>query len=368
MPSKEYIYKKMDFSNDCYLLKKGFVEAEITPEDKFKIEKPGTIFGAGELIVEKELGRFEMRHFAVKNIDGCEITNIPKNNLKQVLHKKNIIFNVAMQLTQNILELQKIVGKMEAEAGKEEQQEKELAVLYSDTIGVLQEKYEQTKFPWLDEVMKKYSESLLFMKGKAFSRFSGGIAEKLLGKENVDLSNFDAYAPIQKSFSSADKIMSNGDKPNKLYILCSGKLQVMKDGKVLSYIDKPGTIIGELYFFMNVDVTVDLVCDEDAVLIELDKKGKDATLSEEEIKMFHRIICTLSHQELVSCNTIAELQKNGAEQAVSKERMDLKNKILEYKNELKTLGNELKAMSDKYELEWVEDLSNDFQKKFKEII
>lgn len=352
-----YIYKKYDFAKECFILKEGDVSCEITETDNFTISSPNTIFGAGELIVEDELKRFETRHFAVKEGNNCKFQKVPKDNLIKLLNNQNIILNIARQICQNIKSLERIYLEKSNEINEEERLEKEYCKLYANVLNILIHHFEEMGFPWLEEVINQYKETLMFAKGKEFLKFSTEAPEKI-GNERVERIDYEKYSSLSTTFVAGDTIFSEDDEPNVCYVLQEGKLQIQKGGAIIFLIDKPGTMIGEVNFFLNQKRTLKVTAAEETKLIKIEKSKN---YSPEENSIYNKIICTLSHQELINCNSIEE--SNAMLNQGKKLQNKVTGKVMEYKQELKKLREEISSLNKKYEMDWIASLEDDLSQK-----
>ncbi len=67
------------------------------------------------------------------------------------------------------------------------------------------------------------------------------------------------------SLSAGDAIITEGEEPQKIYFLKSGRVEVLRDGMRISLIKTPGSVVGELSVFLQSKATADVVAVEDAV-------------------------------------------------------------------------------------------------------
>ena len=70
-------------------------------------------------------------------------------------------------------------------------------------------------------------------------------------------------------FSIGETILEEGDITNGWFILLSGKVGVFKRDLSVSEISKPGSVIGELGFLLNIPRTATLIAEEPTMLLHV---------------------------------------------------------------------------------------------------
>lgn len=120
---------------------------------------------------------------------------------------------------------------------------------------------------------------------------------------------------LTQKFKKGTKIFSRGEKANKLYIICSGKIKIFKntvDGKEqILYILSKGDFIGAFNLLKEDEFDFDAVALEDAHISTLEKKEFDKIiLTNPEItlkvleKAYERIMKVESLVERLSTNSL----------------------------------------------------------------
>lgn len=72
------------------------------------------------------------------------------------------------------------------------------------------------------------------------------------------------------AFSGGEEIIQQGSRPEKLYFLKSGKVEVVREDIRVSLIKTPGSVLGELSLLLDIDATATVRALEDATLFVSD--------------------------------------------------------------------------------------------------
>ena len=70
-----------------------------------------------------------------------------------------------------------------------------------------------------------------------------------------DIFNMPELEKCSEDISPGESLFLEGDETRDIYILVSGRLEVLKDNKILSEIDKPGSLVGEMSYLLETDRT-----------------------------------------------------------------------------------------------------------------
>lgn len=75
---------------------------------------------------------------------------------------------------------------------------------------------------------------------------------------------------LQKTFKRGATVISEGTSPNALYVLMSGRLNVLKEGILISQIKKRGEYIGEIAVLLNIAASATVKAETECALIEIE--------------------------------------------------------------------------------------------------
>jgi len=75
---------------------------------------------------------------------------------------------------------------------------------------------------------------------------------------------------LQKTFKRGSVVIKEGTSPNALYVLMSGRLNVIRDGIKISQIKKRGEYIGEIAVLLNIPASATVKAETECVLIEIE--------------------------------------------------------------------------------------------------
>src|SRR3972149_3569873 len=85
-------------------------------------------------------------------------------------------------------------------------------------------------------------------------------------KETIDFTHLPS---VRLYFSIGQTILTEGDPTNGWFVLLSGKVGVFKSDLSVAEISKPGTVIGELGFLLNIPRTATLIAQESTLLLHV---------------------------------------------------------------------------------------------------
>jgi NTE family protein len=86
---------------------------------------------------------------------------------------------------------------------------------------------------------------------------------------NSPTPDFSSLPSTRKYFNIGEIILSEGDATDGWYVLMSGRVGVFKSDLTVAEISKPGTVIGELGFLLNIPRTATLIAQEPTLLLHI---------------------------------------------------------------------------------------------------
>jgi len=129
------------------------------------------------------------------------------------------------------------------------------------------------------------------------------IAETVLGQDlSAEECELLSHAVNHRQLNKGEILFDEGAKDETLYILTSGKLEVLKmlGGETSISIDtlKPGTMTGELSFIDGAEHTMRLIAKQDSEVIMLKREAFEGLVEKEPLLTYHvmRSILRYSHQ------------------------------------------------------------------------
>lgn len=341
------VYEVMDNADSVYILQKGKLTFELSPKDRYTVEGKEIIFGAEEpLIASRNNSEEYFRFQTVLAEDEALIKKIPLDNLYRVIG----VYNIGYSITKNIARCLEITNRMyiakEKKLSGHEISAKEFARIYVDVIDALKDAFGNYRTTWLAEIIDRYSNSLVFAKGRAFREGSGRSDFKL---------DMDQLDDLTFNLKAGSILCEEGDAGEEMYILNRGNLQVFIGGKKVFDIFDPGTVIGEMALLLGAKrtATIKTVTDCNITIVkrenleEVAKSNKDFFL-----KMAANLGQRLEHNCMLIRETSSLLEESEYADTpeAPKERTSYK--------ELLTMLRELERYEIKYKNSWLSSILN----------
>ncbi len=341
------VYEVMDNADSAFILHKGKLMFELSPKDRYTVEGKEIIFGAEEpLIAHWNKAEEYFRFQTVYVDDSATIEKIPLNNLHKVIG----IYNIGYSITRNIARCLEITNRIYIEKEKKlsghEIAAKEYARIYVDVIDALKDAFGKYRIKWLVEIIERFSNSLVFAKGRAFKEGSGRSDFKLDMGQLEDLTF---------NLKAGSILCEEGDAGEEMYILNRGNLQVFVGGKKVFDIFEPGTVIGEMALLLGAkrSATIKTVTDSNITIVKRENLPEVARNNKD---FFMKMAANLSQRLEHNCMLIRETAEIMQENEYSdvpeapKERTSYK--------ELLTMIRELERCEIKYRNGWLSSILN----------
>ncbi len=83
------------------------------------------------------------------------------------------------------------------------------------------------------------------------------------------ITDFSQLPSVKLYFSIGETILTEGDVTDGWFVLLSGRVGVFKRDFSVAEISKPGTVIGELGFLLNIPRTATLIAQEPTMLLHV---------------------------------------------------------------------------------------------------
>jgi len=339
------IYEVMDIADSAYIMHSGKLTFFVSEDDRYSVEGKEIIFGAEEPLIARKMNREEYFRFQSAFADDDSIIEkIPLANLYRVIS----IYNIGYGITKNIAKYVEITNKMyvskEKKLSGQDMAAKEYAGIYVDVIDNLKNIQEQLKVSWLGQIIDRYSNSLVYTKGRAFRKSTGRSDLKF------QFEKLDEYTFTVKAGSI---LFEEGDKGHEMFIVNSGNLEVYIGGKKVADIHEPGSVIGEMALLLGErrTATVKTVTDCNITIV---KPENLKAFAENTKDFFLNMAANLGRRLEHNCSMIRETHDILLESQSSDKPLPPKERT-NYR-ELLCLLKELEQYEIKYKNQWMSDL------------
>ncbi|GMT49144.1 MAG: hypothetical protein IEMM0008_0683 [bacterium] len=349
--SDTYIYKQNDPSNKAYLLEKGTVTLELNETENFELKGPNLLFGFLETLLQEELGSCP-RLLSARIDSDSTCQEIPPVEIRWLLAQYESGFSICQTIAQTLIHLDTILIKKKDKLNKKERSGHECCKLYSEIVDKIGESYNAYRYPWLENLYSSMIVSVTYVKGKSFSSLN---VDPNKSTYETDFQQLDRYT---KSYLSGAYVCQQGDEGNELYILRRGKLKIYINNHPITEIDKPGTVIGEMIFFLGESRTASIQVIEDTSLAIIKKEDLEKILKDSP-NFLKTLATNIANRVFHHCNAIEKLNKDLVD-GVSNEPKE--------KEELKDLRTALSNLYMKHkDMGWLYELFEDLSTKMKEL-
>ena len=291
------VYEVMDVATTAFILRKGKLTFEVSPNDRYHVEGKEIIFGTEEPLIAIRDNRDEYYRFQTVHVDDdAKIEIIPLPNLLKLIG----IYNIGYSITKNIARCLQITNRMYINKQKNlsghEIASKEYARIYVDTIDALKKEFEKFKPVWLSELVERFSNSLTYAKGKAFKESSSSSDFKL---------DIEKLEDLTFNLKAGSILCEEGDPGDEMYILNRGNLQVYIGGKKVFDIFEPGTVMGEMALLLGErrTATIKTVTDCNITIV---KRENLMGIADNSVDFFLKIAVNLGQRQEHNCLLIRE--------------------------------------------------------------
>jgi CRP-like cAMP-binding protein len=339
------IYEAMDPADCAFIMHKGKLVFEISPNDRYHLEGKEIIFGSEEPLIARRFDMDQYFRFQSAYVESSSLVDkIPLENLYKVIS----IFNIGFGITKNIARFVEItnkiyVGKEKKLSGKDVTS-KEYALVYADTIDRLKDASRKVKNEWLKDVVDRYSNSLVYTKGEAFKR-SSPKTELKLGVSSLKEYTFNV--------SAGSILCEEGDLSNEMFILNRGLLEVSLGGKKVANISESGSVIGEMALLLGErrSATIKTISEANITIIKPENLSE---VARKDKNFFLNLASNMGKRLEHNCNIIRETDDLLAETDSLDTPLPPKERST-YK-ELLSFIRELERYELKYKNQWLADI------------
>ena len=341
------IYELMDIADSAYIMHSGKLILEISHMDRYYLEGNEIIFGAEEPLIAYKLNREDYFRFQTVYVeDRSSVEKIPLENLYKVISIYNIGYTIAKNIAKFVEITNKIFVKKEQEYYGKEMASKEYARLYVDIIDKLKAVYLKMKNKWLNEIIERYSDSLVFTKGLSF--------KKSAAKSDLKL-QMDELQDYTVNANAGAILCEEGDQGNEMFILNRGNLEVYIGGKKVTTIHEGGTVIGEMALLLGEKrtATIKALTDCNITIIKPENLKEIAQSNED---FFLNVSVNMGKRLEHNCGLIRETNELLVNSDVKGQHIPPKERT-NYR-EVLSLIDELEKFESKYKFEWLSEILN----------
>ncbi len=357
--SSEYIlFDKLDAPECAYMIKEGSVKVELTDDDHIEISGEKKIIGADTLILTHVDGLTHYREYRATSTEGSDYMPVEPEKLAELIAEFNAGFSITKDLSELLDKTNKIQAEKNKQIGKKEKLNQEYCKIFARTINKIRDIYSKKRFPWLEELAEKYIHSTTYEKGKSFATFDIETKLNLVSRE-LDEFNIE-YPP-------GSTICEQGDTGADMYILVSGRIQVIASGNPVAVIDTPGEFIGETALLLGQPRGATLKTLSETVLTVVRKKDLKRVW-EAKPDFLKNIAVTLSRRivnNALLVNDLNDMLKAKKEED-DKDSMPNVLKGHQYLDELTGLKNDLWKLKERVQMDWIYDLFLDLSQTMRE--
>lgn len=300
----EKIYTYMDEAQCAYLLRKGTLHFDIKEGELYKISGKNLIVGAGEIIMGLDTGAYYYRSYNLYKDNDAELDIVSPENLKKLIFKYSIGFNINTFLAQMIRITNKIMARRQSGLTDDGKAVQDISGAYYKITDSLLELGKKTRFPDIIELSEKMKSELIYETGKIYSQQKSSMQLEVKKEKLDEFSN--SYAPNSI-------ICEQGEEGNDMYILNQGRISVLINNNKVAEIEKPGTVIGEIALLLGEKRTATLKAINQVVLTVI-KKDNLQEFHDNNKEIFLKIAETLSHRIYNNFEIIRNIDKQVLEE------------------------------------------------------
>ncbi len=350
------IYEVMDFADTAYIMHEGKLTFEISPQDKYHLEGKEIIFGSEEPLIAYKSNVDEYFRFqTVYTEDESSVDKIPLKNLYKVISMYNIGFSITKNIAKFVEITNQIYINKEKKLSGKDMVSKEYARMYVDTIDKLKEVHEKLKIGWLNQVIERFSNSLVYTKGQAF--------KKSTSKSDLKVQT-DKLHEYTFNLKGGTILCEEDDIGNEMFILNRGNLEVYIGGKKVADINENGTVLGEMALLLGEkrSATIKTVTECNITIIKPENLQNIANSIDD---FFLNMAVNMGSRLEHNCSLIRETN-NLLDESPSSEAPRPPSERTNYR-ELLSLVRELERYHIKYKLEWLIEILNYVKKEITEV-
>jgi CRP-like cAMP-binding protein len=342
------IYSYLDQPENAFLLKTGTVVFEIREGERYKISGQNLIVGAGEILLQLD-GAVVFRNYNFYQEDDAELVAIPRDNLANLIYKYNIGYNINYFQAQMLQRVNKIMGQRQKQLSSEEQEAQKLAVDYYKLAQKISEIGQQTGFRDIVAVGREAQNELVFKTGQIYAKENKA---KTYHKEETKAQEFASH------YEHEEIICEQGEEGFEMYILESGRIDVLVGETKVSQISEKGTVLGEIALLLGETRTATLQANGRVVLTKIQKDNLESFHAKHP-DIFLHIGQTLARRIHDSFNYIHNLDEQIAQKNSEKQKNHFMQRE-QIEDKLRKLRSQISELYSRKKYEQLEPIVEQF--------
>ena len=330
---------------DCaYFLSSGSVFLYASNIDKYAIKGQNLIVGSTELIMNRMLNQDTLRIETAIASKDSSLKKIPADKFLSGMETFSFLINTSIVLAKQVLLTNKIINKNIDSLEGKEKQFRELSAKFYKAVFKLSQEYEKRKLPWMSELVKKYSTSLNYKRGEAFSR----------SQDTLTIESSNKLSDKMIEFPRGSIICEENTAGEEMYILEAGAIDVEIGGNKVATIDKKGTVIGEMALLLNEKRTATLKAKNNAVITVIKKKELKEVCERQE-DLLKNVTYSLAQKHYYNIIKISSVNQSLINQHLDNEEDEDKtiSQVERIKSDIARLKNELGEILYKKDAEFL---------------
>ncbi len=351
----EMVYDWLDPAEQGYILEEGSITYELGGES-FEFSGTNMMFGVAELLLSQQLDEPIQRHLRVVKGDSCKIRSVGPKRIIDMASQYHIGWTIAQNIAQVITQVQQIYRKKNAELesiqGSYERVIKTLRVLFAKSLNTVKRYYDEKRYPWLLDLIKKYEKRRTYKKGNLF------ILDKAATRITV---RGEALDPYTRMFKRGDVIVKEHEPARYVYILVSGIIDVLVEHKKIDSETETGAVIGETAMLLGQNRTATLIAADETKVICLDQE-QIKTVFETDPQFFYKMLVTLSKREAFNVKAVRELNRIQAK--FKEDKLSARNEVSELKTDIINFYEDALELATRYTIDWLTNLVEEIRVEF----
>jgi CRP-like cAMP-binding protein len=343
------LYESGTPADGAFIVEEGDVYFYITTADRYSLTGRGIIIGATEFILAGELGIHTPRVETALISEGTQVKKITAEKCAEGLSSFPFLLNISIVLARQLVLTNQVISKnQKAVIGKEDDRRK-ICLDYYRIVKDLSVEYAKRRLPWLKDFVIKYETTIIYKEGEALSRTA----------EPVRITGGAALTGKIVEYQKDSLICEEGADGDEMFILQSGMIDVIVQGRTVATISDEGTPIGEIALLIGEKRSATLKAKNTVIAARL-KKSDLAAIAEKDISIIRMIALSLAKKHYQNINKVLELSGIIAEkematssEAKSKEAL----KLTACKSDLSSLKNEISELVFKKREPFLKDIA-----------
>jgi len=352
MTTLKKLYSSGEMPDSAYFISDCTAYCYLSNVDKYAIRGKNLIIGSSELIVNKILGIDTQRLETVVTPCTGTIKKITSEKFLSGLNTFSFIINTSTVLARQVLETNKILNNNLNNLHENDKLIQDLSVKFYSITEDLAAEYYRRKLPWINDITKKYYNTITYKRGEAFSK-------------SIDSITITPSTELSKNmieFHRGTSICEENTSGEEMYILQSGAIDVEIHGNKVATIDEKGTVIGEMALLLNEKRTATLRAKNNTV-ISIIKKDELKKTVEQQPDLLQKIAIALAQRQYYNLLKIGTVNQSLIEKDLDEEEDGEKKalKIEKIKSEVSKLKSEISDAAYKKDADFLRDIISKYE-------